>query len=464
MTLDETINDFAELLRLWSWGYCTAFRRYVVVRVDGEWRLASGIVALTSEASRDLPDEFVVETPNCIAGIEKEIINSEDIENLISSIASECWIFQTRDKNFSILSKSDQPRVHFYRSNHPQFSGPLRTPGLYISSTESHSLTIDVEGLDLELRSSDPPFDGTSDLAMTLGFRENPFSNISGPQIDIVAMPPLQFQDSKISKDGNLNAKVHVIRKPDLVKLKFAIKNYSKSLSFDRIWFSGTDFQWTLEGDRYIGEIERELEDVELVKIMPSYSGVNLGGMFLHVENFNLSMSNRIHKILFPENSVDKIIFSNDQNYFESGIAILLEFLNLKTIWYGGLATLSNGPDIMAYSNSGHIYVVECTLGDPDHKGKLLKLRTRTEMIKSRLEDDGLSVDLVRPVLVSALPRSETTEHWSSLKNYMISLVCRDELENLINRVENPPSDEELFNSALRAIPTSQDEPQGTLF
>ncbi len=72
---------------------------------------------------------------------------------------------------------------------------------------------------------------------------------------------------------------------------------------------------------------------------------------------------------------------------FESAVSTLLTLLGFSVSNYGRIPKLQKGPDIIAVTPSGHVGIIECTIGLINENDKLAKLVQRTTLIKEKLTD-----------------------------------------------------------------------------
>ena len=133
---------------------------------------------------------------------------------------------------------------------------------------------------------------------------------------------------------------------------------------------------------------------------------------------------------------------------------ILLSLLALDCLYYGSIAELKDGPDILALSNQGHLYVIECTTGDINSRGKLRRLYERTNGIRSALGNSAYRPREVLAVMATSSTKAETLHCSDELANYKISIVCREDITTLLTQIEAPPTADRLFAAAVATIPT----------
>ena len=70
---------------------------------------------------------------------------------------------------------------------------------------------------------------------------------------------------------------------------------------------------------------------------------------------------------------------------FESAVSTLLTLLGFSVANYGRIPKLQKGPDIIAVTPSGHVGIIECTIGLINENDKLAKLVQRTTLIKDEV-------------------------------------------------------------------------------
>lgn len=165
-----------------------------------------------------------------------------------------------------------------------------------------------------------------------------------------------------------------------------------------------------------------------------------------------------MHRIFDNKGVVGSEFFNLKRDNFEDSISLLFGLYGLTPITYGKIPFLKDAPDILVYSPIGHLFVVECTTTDIGRSGKLLKLSQRTREIKSAISQAGTGIIHVLPMMVTQLMREETKACWEEAANFGISLVCREDIQNLINSVERPSSPQVLFDAAMELIPQNPRE------
>ena len=109
------------------------------------------------------------------------------------------------------------------------------------------------------------------------------------------------------------------------------------------------------------------------------------------------------------------------------------------------------------------MFIIECTITDVGRSGKLLKLSQRAREVREAANQGGVGIPHILPAMFTSLLRDETKACWEEAADFGIALVCRENIENLIGRVEAPLTAQALYEVALTLIP-KKNEGQGTLF
>jgi hypothetical protein len=108
--------------------------------------------------------------------------------------------------------------------------------------------------------------------------------------------------------------------------------------------------------------------------VLVSYEGEFCHKWWLRDQSKSFSQRYQFHRLLDIDNKLEKTFFDSKTD-FEDRVALLLSLMNLTILPYGGIPELQDAPDILACSSNNDLYIVECTTGDIDHKGKLQRLK-----------------------------------------------------------------------------------------
>lgn len=448
---------FDAVLKSWAGGFRWVVRRYFALSTESGVYFRYGFLCFTNENVPNVLQNFSVETENVIVGQEFDPVRPEyDFPDLRSIVEGQPE-FVCQSRKLKIAQNNTSLSQSFFPVQHPQFPAAPRAPGLRISVGGSQVLPRPrLEGLDLQVRSLEQPFIDMRELLATVSVPTDLLDPGALPFIDVVAFPPLNIsRDSSVEqRTANITIKMSVGLDPS--RCGVSLKSFDNNVLKPLTSIAGSEINWVNAEDDILGTTEHGLVDDNYVQVFLRYDGEYVDHLWLRPRNKTLNPFFDMHKTFDSDQRLRDIIFSGNQRDFEGGIALLLQLLGLSVLRYGDLSGLQDAPDLIGYSTGGHVYVMECTIGDPDHKGKLLKLYDRTKKIREYLSSSITPFTSVQAVLFSTLPRASTHEHWKTLTSYKIALVCKEEIENLWVRIETPPNAEEIYRAALNAIPPSQ--------
>ncbi|MBL8711713.1 MAG: hypothetical protein JNM12_02350 [Alphaproteobacteria bacterium] len=453
MQNEDYLKEFNSILDAWEFGYIKIVCKYFVIKNGTQQHLLYGLIGFSSENLN--PVEYYVETSQCIAGQEVFNFSNAYLKQLKLNLENSPQVFKTSRASYSLpIADQDKCRFYFDPTYFPNLNPTFRSPHLRIL-TDNQSIRLpDERRLELELRSHETPFDNIQDFFQTLGFPADLLrGGESAKKIHIIATTPIVDMTYKIQDHKTLNIKFWFNKKPQIDKFKTGIRIYKNLQNDPRFTFTGKEFSWSEDNGKITAEISKDLQAIDVVRIFPSYDTHNIGSVVVVDENFLSNNRHEAYSALFPNAPIQSFLSSANQDDFEFGISTLLHQLKLSPIHFTGIDKLNDGPDLLAYSNAGHIYIVECTIADPNNKGKLFKLHARTEILKEHYKKKGYTIELIRPVLFTSLPKANTVAHRGSAANFGISLICREDIEALVARITNPPTEQELFQAALNAIP-----------
>jgi hypothetical protein len=196
--------------------------------------------------------------------------------------------------------------------------------------------------------------------------------------------------------------------------------------------------------------------DLPLAQVILSYEGQLLGKWWIRDVERSPNERFQVHRAVDPNGTFRTSFFEEHRSDFEDRVNLLLFLLGLDLFKYGRISNLTDGPDILAVSKQRHLYVIDCTVGDVDRKGKLYSLYERANRIRELLAGLPDPPVAVQPVIFTSLPRADTATHWATAATYKIALVCRENITNLLDRLEMPPTGDELFAAAVAAIPVAR--------
>lgn len=466
----QDVSDFAQYLSAIGAPLRRMWIRYIAIRNGEEFQPKYIFVGLTHEPLEEIPPISTIETRSLF--VRSQIIEIDD--STISQICSS--LLGSRDfREFPIWPDdlswpTDFMSPTYFPIQHPTFSSTsprttdsLRSPGLRITLSD-HTTTapIDPETLALELRTHDPSYSNIEDVLTNFHIGRDIFDRTTYSHVDIVVASLFKLETYPQIADGQyITLEISSSERFDIEKLRIAIIGYTGS-TFPYRTYIKPEVTKRHENAGTITFSAKLMvpEKTNAAQCIFNYGQTNIGSISVSdpIANFNVRL--QADRALYGEESLEGLLFGK-RDHFETGISLLLHLLNLSVMRYGDTDTLSDGPDMVCFSSVNHVYVVECTTGEPDHKGKLLKLHERHKRLIEMLAPTGVNPDLIQPVLVTKLRRENTTANWSTLRNYGIALVCEEDLKLLATRTHNPPTPNELFQMAKAAIPSEKknDEP-----
>lgn len=451
----NALDEFKELLSHWMDAYKWQVCSFFAIKSFKSVRLIFGRIIFEIGEIKNITPKFFIETQNIIAG--REILKCEPL--LIDQILQEARKGRVAfsEYPFSLMNKlEDIPDFIFHPIYHPEMPYSTRLPSLIISGKDKHeSLTINRQLLDWELRSANEPFDNIEDLFIHLGFpgltRIRDFATF-----EIVGRAPALISDKSIINNRQASIELKASKDIDANKIKLGCKVFNKS-NIERFSVSGDKINWANDDDLLIGQYNHDVRDANLLQVFLSYNELALHSWFINDPQKQINQRYLIHN-LFDLNLdiLKKLLFGEkDSQNFEEGIALLLNILGFSVSHHGKIKKLQDGPDIIALTPEGNIAVIECTTGLLDKDDKLAKLIQRTNLIKGKLNATYGHLT-VQPIIVSKLTRAEVSAHIEEAGKHSIAVMCKEELEELLNRATSYPNPEGLFKEVLRLIPKNE--------
>ena len=332
----------------------------------------------------------------------------------------------------------------------------------------------------LRIKACAKPFDNFAELIVELGnsVQAHQIGNSAIPNMEITLVPPARISRGEI-RDGVLF--VDVVGSPALNRSKvglalklFAAKGtqvqrpppppppppplpppYPLPLPPQPLTDEGS---WSANGNLITGSFSYPVPDMGLIQVFLTYDGEFLGSWWARDHLLSFSLRSAIHRAIDPDGAFVARFF-NDRNVFEEHVLILLSLLRLDCLYYGNIAELKDGPDILAISDRGHLYVIECTTGDINSKGKLRRLYERTNSIRHALSNSPHRPREILAVMITSSDERETLHCIDELLTYQIALITRERIMGLLNQIEAPPNADKLFAAAIETIPKPRPAP-----
>lgn len=443
-------SEFQQLARSMAPAFKTMLQTWVAVRHGISWEVRYCRTIFGTFVPTQLIPDIQIRTSSLRASRKVTLLGNpvEEVDALLAEPHRP--VISEIEQTFSWESGSDS---QFHRFYPPEYPGVQRWPTLRITAPAiSGQGTTEATKLQLELLAYERPYEDMADLYEDLGLPRH-FSEENSPSVTELILSPVCeiLSDSVINEEGIC---VRVRASPAIVPeaLLLGIKAYGRN-QLERFSVKGDRFEWSDEGGERFGKIVIPSQDVPMAQTALSYQGEHLQKWVIRDESNSFNQLLDIHRAIDPADTLTSDDFFSQKTDFEERVGLLLSLLGLRLLKYGQIPKLTDAPDILALSEQNHLYVVECTTGDVNAKGKVQKLADRTKQIEERLKGSVANPLKVVGVMITSLPRHQTAAHWSQLSNLEIALVCREELESLISQVPAPPIAERLYQIFLETIP-----------
>lgn len=459
-------ENFGALLSLWEGAYQRAVYSYLAVKTPEGPRLLFGRILFEPSRVGIVEAPFNFETEHVIAGRAITGATANDIATAIQG--AEAGKMRVAGGDVSLATDSGGSfSIYFAPIYHPFLSEGPRLPSLLVRGISKHnllSMAVDARQLDWQLRAADVPFDTLDELSSYCGL---PTLGQMGDSttLEIVARSPAWISNSSTIIGGEAVVECYAAKALSVGKLRLGYKIFRKDQQVDRASVSGDGFEWRDENDVRMGSCRIAVGEAALLQTFLSYNGNSLHQWWVTDPQKHLNPRHAIHQIFDPDLEILRKLLQKvemDKVYnFENAVSTLLSVLGFSVINYGRIPKLQKGPDIIAISPLGHIGVVECTVGLLDENDKLAKLVQRTKLVREKLAEAGYGYLQLQPVIVTPLSKNEVAANLEAAAKHGIAVVCKEDIEELLNQVGLPPNADRLFQNAKRLVPSSG---QGSLF
>jgi hypothetical protein len=455
---EKDFSQFETLLKPWVGAYQCAVISYVGLKTAQSRRLLFGRILFEPSRVGIGVNPFKFETEHVIAARFVTDARPSDIAAFLSKAKN--GEITCVDNGGLALESDGSLSMYFAPIHHPLISEGPRLPSLLIRGMSRHNLlakATDPRQLDWELKAADAPFDNLDELLIHCGL---PTLTQLGDSttLEVVARTPAMIAVASTITSGEAVVECRVAAALDVEKVKVGYK-VIKTGSVDRASVEGSTLEWRQESDIKIGTCRVPVGDASLLQAFLSYDGIALHQWWITDPQKRLNPRHAIHQV-FDEDLelLKKMLLEPDTNrpyVFEGAVSSLLNLLGFSVSNYGRIPKLQQGPDIIAVSASGDIGVIECTVGLLDENDKLAKLVQRTKLIKEKLRGTGYGVLQIQSVIVTPLSRDEVAANLETAGKYNIAVVCREDLEAMLNQISLPPNADRLFQEAKRLIPSA---------
>jgi len=455
---------FESLIAPWIAAYRFADIAYVGVQTKAGPRLIQGRIVLNPFNVIQGYKTFEFESAHVIAGrylldLTKHSLSSilRDLRNGELLTANDIKVCLQNDNGFNVFCSPVR---------HPFVTEGMRLPNINVrGSSKFHLMSNIMEHFDIdwELKAAKVPFDNLDDLLRECGLL-NQSDMGDSTSLEIVAGCPAFITEKSIiaKEEGVIECRVSSAL--DVEKLRLGYKLHRGDVIVRRESVSGSNFEWKQEEDSKIGTLKLDVGDASLLQAIVSFSDVAQHLWWVVDPSKRLNPRHAIHQIFDEELDVlRKQLFkpeTDKAHMFEQAVSMLLNLAGFSASNYGRIPKLQKGPDIIAISTVGNIAVVECTLGLINENNKLAKLVQRTQLIRDRLNSSGYGHQQIQPVVATPLSRSEILVDLEEAGKHGIAVICREDLEGMLERISLPLNPDKLFEDTKSLVPTKM---QGVL-
>lgn len=464
MTLSQPhhFRDFEKLISSWKSSYRYASLSSLALNTtDGQVLLFGRIILEFSKPEGF--QHFRLEAGDLIARIDGLPIFEDAIDKITTEVAQGEISFG--NEVFSLKCDGEYFSSSFSPIYHPAITAGPRLPAVSVSGIGKNRLLQRenfklFEHFDWALKSADQPFDTLDELLIFMGLpRLLQMSDMT--TLELVARSPIAIRDTSIVENNEAIVTCRLAEglDPSLVKLGFKVANKP---SPNRSFVSGEKLSWKKEGIFQDGTVQIPVGDMPVLQAFVSYAGHAIHQWWVTDPKKSLNIRKAAYEPY--DNNLEVIkrflaaLGNNKSEDFETGVSLLLYLLGFSVAHMGTTKLLSEGPDILASTPSGNLLVIECTIGLLNEGNKLAKLTRRTILVKEKLVGAGYGHLIVQPVIATALVRNSVQTELEDAGKAGIAVICKEEIDSLLNESTIYPNPEDLLNRSVQLIPKLDDK------
>jgi hypothetical protein len=284
--------------------------------------------------------------------------------------------------------------------------------------------------------------------------------------LEIVARTPAVVGLNSAINGTEAVIECRVAKALDAGKLRLGYRMFQKDQQIVRASVTGDSFGWRDDKDLKVAFHRIGIGEASVVQAFLSYDRVALHQWWVTDPKTHLNPWQAIHQIFDQDLELLKKMLlkpETDKPYaFEGAVSTLLTLLGFSVANYGRIPKLQKGPDIIAVTPSGHVGIVECTVGLINENDKLAKLVQRTALIKDKLADARYGHLQIQPAIVTPLSREEVAADLPLAGSHGLAVVCKENIETALSQVVFPPNADRVFQDAKKLVPASSE--QASLF
>lgn len=445
-------TEFSQLARELAPAFKVVHRTWIAVRHGISWEVRYCRILFGTFPPPELATEINIETASVRAHRFVELL-SDPTGEVESALADP---YKSIEAELGSLFRGESGlTTTFHRFYPPEYPGAQRWPTLRVEAPRlSGQGTTETLKLELELLSHSTPYDGLTDVYEEFGLPAQFTADTSGCVTEIILSPVCEIDVGSELRDGLLRMSVRAAAAIIPEQVSIGVKAFGRT-GIRRYSVRGDSFTWDKSSSPMVGTVESRLEETPMVLTTLSYRGEHLHRWWIRDETRSYNQLLDLHRAVDPSGGLSQDDFFDQKNDFEERAGLLLSLLRLRTLKYGQIPKLTDAPDILALSDSGHLYVVECTTGDVNAKGKLQRLAERSQGIAQALNQSDTKPTHILPMIVTSLPRSQTVAHHATAHSLGIAILSREKIIDLIGRVATPPAPDTLFTELSSLVPAA---------
>lgn len=448
-------DNFNAFVSRWTEAYVSAAYSYIGFKTDEGSHLFCGRVFFDTVRPATNGQPFKYEAEHIVAGRFIKIAGANTISVAVTD-AKAGKVDGIDNATLSLVADNNRLSEYLSPFYHP-FISSLRISGM---SKFNLINKLDLpRDLDWQLKSADVPFDTMDDLLKHCGLPS--LAQIGDSTIlEIVAASPGIIDARSTISNGEAIIECQFSKALDMNKLRLGYRIFNEDQSISRSSITGSTLKMSEGDDLVVGTHRINVKDASLLQAYLSYDRIPLDQKSIVDPKKHSDPHHAAYQALDPDfETIKEILLKPDKNRsdtFESAVSILFTLLGFSSVNYGRIPKLQDGADIIAVTPSGRVAIVECTIGLPNQKDKMAKLAQRTTLIRKNVIEAGFSASEIQPVIVTPLARNEVAVDIPMARDHSIALVCKEDIEDLLNKVALPPKADEAFQEIKELVPPTE--------
>jgi hypothetical protein len=451
--MSQEVDQFKELIKPWQKAYSQIFISAMGIHEDGKDILLSGRLILAFGLDKFLAP-MPLQSQIFWANSEVRAFSSADFDELITNLALGRLLIAEREV---ILTDEIQELGPAYIADFKSAIDDQTTPRLpkliFTGRNKSDHLNkvIKMNELDWHLRSLTPPFSDLSDL---YGY----YNLLPGDllTVEVVARHPAQIDARSLIHNGQAHVRILAPREIDCKEVSVGYRGFGGSGGMIRGRTTPELFAWFETNELAEGKAVIDVGDTATLQLFLSYAGTGVQQLWIIDPERHLNPRHAIHSAFDSDQSILKrLLFDSkksDARDFEDGVAMLLGMLGFSITQYGRTKKLSDAPDLIAITPTGHAAVVECTIGFPEQGDQFSKILQRVETLRKSLAASKWPGIKILPLIFTSLSSSEIANSRQEAQEKGITVACRDDIEKMLIQANIPVDADKLFSAVSSSL------------